>query len=271
MSYNRIMSTINLYAREYDDNTQQEEAMSILSRGFPSDESIRIHHHPALEIDLFDGVEGEIWTPAGTRDLKEVQLAIFPPWCIHRFALKQCDGQVCVIQISLDRLKGWIDIQAIRSFFEVQKGCGTFAGYGEFPVDLPSGDSPLEAARYLFWAMRIMELKGCPNMIPDTLAWLGRVIRYTEDHLHEKIPLDSIAREAGRSRSSFSRAFRELSGQSYHSFLMSMRLERAKVLIERGATVTSAALDSGFSDASHLIKNYRSYYGDTPGNVRSGL
>jgi AraC-like DNA-binding protein len=101
-------------------------------------------------------------------------------------------------------------------------------------------------------------------------SWLREVVDYTEAHHHEAISLMQIAQVAGLSRSNFSRQFRERTGSTYHRFLVEVRVERAKQALLSGADVTAAAHEAGFSDASHLIRTFRSKTGMTPSTWRAG-
>lgn len=77
--------------------------------------------------------------------------------------------------------------------------------------------------------------------------------------------LDDLARIAGASKYQLLRAFRKRYGLPPHAWLLSLRAERARSLIQAGASLATAAAQSGFADQSHMTRTFRRYYGYTPG------
>ena len=55
---------------------------------------------------------------------------------------------------------------------------------------------------------------------------------------------------------------------SPHAYLVRLRLEHAGELIRRGRPLVDAALETGFSDQSHLTRLFKTHYGVTPGEFR---
>jgi AraC-like DNA-binding protein len=77
--------------------------------------------------------------------------------------------------------------------------------------------------------------------------------------------LGELARATGLSRYQVVRRFRARYGLPPHAWLLSRRAERARQLIRDGVTLTTAALDSGFADQSHMTRTFARFYGYTPG------
>lgn len=99
---------------------------------------------------------------------------------------------------------------------------------------------------------------------------LRRVCTLIADRLGEELPLDLLAREAGLSERSLSRAFNRRFGMSVHQFILSQRIMKAKELL--GSTdlpIAEVALETGFSSQSHLAAMFRKHIGVTPGAFRS--
>jgi len=98
---------------------------------------------------------------------------------------------------------------------------------------------------------------------------LHRVHRHVEQHLHESISLDALAREANLSVHHFARAFKQAVGLPPHRYLLARRVERAKGhLLESDRTVAEIALLVGFSDQSHFARHFGRSVGCTPGAFR---
>lgn len=65
------------------------------------------------------------------------------------------------------------------------------------------------------------------------------------------------------------RLFRKQKGMSPHAYLIQLRLEHARQMLEKGQSIVDAALSSGFSDQSHLTRKFKIRYGVTPGLYRT--
>ena len=61
------------------------------------------------------------------------------------------------------------------------------------------------------------------------------------------------------------RVFRASVGLPPHAFLTRVRILHAQALIRAGVSLTRVALDTGFSDQSHLIRHFKRALGVTPG------
>jgi AraC family transcriptional regulator len=66
----------------------------------------------------------------------------------------------------------------------------------------------------------------------------------------------------------FSRAFKETIGRAPHRYLLTMRLEKARRLLEkRDVSLSDVAQRTGFSDQAHLTRLFKREFGTTPGSV----
>lgn len=97
---------------------------------------------------------------------------------------------------------------------------------------------------------------------------LGRVLEFLEAHLDEDVSIESLANLAGLSAAHFSTLFRASTGEPPHRYHTRLRVERARLLIERGASAADAALAVGFYDQSHLARHMRRLFGINPKSKR---
>jgi AraC family transcriptional regulator len=98
---------------------------------------------------------------------------------------------------------------------------------------------------------------------------MRRVRDLIEDRLADDLSLEAIAGEVGVSSRSLSRACLRQWGTTVHQYVLSRRVERAKnLLLSTDLTVTSIALDTGFSSQSHLATAFRRVTGLTPKSYR---
>lgn len=96
-----------------------------------------------------------------------------------------------------------------------------------------------------------------------------RAVEYIQANLSEKIDLRSISKAAGLSPFYFSRVFRAAHGSTVHRFVLERRLDFAwRLLRDSDISVSSIALETGFSSQSHLTTSFRQRYGVTPAAFR---
>ncbi len=119
--------------------------------------------------------------------------------------------------------------------------------------------------------VRLVGVRSAPREPPAgrlSRAARRRVLELIDTKLDAKLTVETLAREVGLSVAHFSRAFNETMGRAPHQFLLAMRLERARRLLETpGITLATVARHTGFSDQSHLSRLFKREYGITPGAV----
>ncbi len=92
------------------------------------------------------------------------------------------------------------------------------------------------------------------------------------DARNESVPLASLAQEAGLSPSYFCRAFKQSTGMSPHQWFRERRLERArKLLTDEQRSLTSIAIDLGFTSLSHFSAAFKQAMGVSPTFYRRSL
>ena len=88
--------------------------------------------------------------------------------------------------------------------------------------------------------------------------------RFIHDSLTQVISLDDLERASGRDRWSLSRDFRALYGTSPYRYITQRRLDAVRSKLLAGASLTDAALDSGFFDQSHMTRHHTHTFGISP-------
>jgi AraC-like DNA-binding protein len=96
-------------------------------------------------------------------------------------------------------------------------------------------------------------------------AAVRRAREYLAQNLASNVRLAELAAVAGVDAFRLLRAFRKVHGVPPHRYQLGLRIERAKHLMrERRATLAAIALDTGFSDQSHLTRHFKRSVGVTP-------
>lgn len=95
------------------------------------------------------------------------------------------------------------------------------------------------------------------------------VLDYIEAHLAEDLSLETLARLANVSASHFSALFRQSLGMAPHQYVLSRRVQRARLLLlHSDRSIIQIADGVGFYDQSHLTRHMRRVLGVTPAAVR---
>jgi AraC-like DNA-binding protein len=99
-------------------------------------------------------------------------------------------------------------------------------------------------------------------------------IKQIKDFLQENytrnINLDELATLTGLHRAYLIRAFRRATGIPPYTYLLQVRVERAKELLRIGRPAAQAAVEVGFADQSHLHRHFKTITSLTPGEYAKG-
>lgn len=92
---------------------------------------------------------------------------------------------------------------------------------------------------------------------------------YLEAHLAESVSLARLGEVTQMNWDYLRRVFRRHVGVSPHRYQVLLRLEQAKRLVWQGVPLGHAALAVGFADQAHLTRAFRSYFGVSPGRLKT--
>lgn len=93
-----------------------------------------------------------------------------------------------------------------------------------------------------------------------------------EAGLKDKLVLTTLAAEVGLSVSRFGYLFRKHTGVSPGTYLQALRMERARLLVERTSlTVREVMTEVGMTDPSHFARDFRKAHGFSPRTFRVQL
>jgi AraC-like DNA-binding protein len=77
-----------------------------------------------------------------------------------------------------------------------------------------------------------------------------------------------MIQNAFMSKYHFIRLFKTTFGLSPYQYIVSKRLESARIKLQEGNSVVQTAYDAGYPDASSFSKAFKSAYGVTPSSIR---
>jgi AraC-like DNA-binding protein len=97
---------------------------------------------------------------------------------------------------------------------------------------------------------------------------VARALRHIELHFERPIGLARLARVAGCSTSTLTRAFRRDLGQTPREYLIGIRLARAACAMASGDKVESVMLAAGFRSKRNFYRLFKAQFGQTPADFR---
>ena len=104
--------------------------------------------------------------------------------------------------------------------------------------------------------------------------WTARVLRvldFITEHLADDLPLTRLARVGAFSPFHFHRVFQAQTGETVRAFVARKRVERAMLLLGRGASprrLTDLELELGFSSSAEFSRAFRGHTGLPPSKFR---
>jgi len=134
---------------------------------------------------------------------------------------------------------------------------------------LQSLDRPLDALEQqdalfdLAQALHVVSGASARRQRFDYVA-AERAREFMHSALDQPVTLDQLAEHSGRDRWSLSRDFRLLFGTSPYRYLTMRRLDLVRALLMQGESLSNAALIAGFSDQSHMTRQFGKAYGLSP-------
>jgi AraC-like DNA-binding protein len=109
-------------------------------------------------------------------------------------------------------------------------------------------------------------------MTPEEMADLVQLRRardFMDRNFAEPLDVPAIASKACMSSAHFSRKFRAAYGETPYAYLMTRRMERAKVLLRNRRSVTDTCVAVGCTSLGSFSSRFTEIVGETPSQYRA--
>ncbi len=101
-------------------------------------------------------------------------------------------------------------------------------------------------------------------------AFMKKLIKVVEENIsNEKYSIEDLSRDVGMSQSQLHRKLKALVNQTTNHFVRSIKMHRAKELLERDAgTIAEVAYMVGYDDPGYFTKSFKAFFGILPSEVK---
>jgi len=117
---------------------------------------------------------------------------------------------------------------------------------------------------FLYELSYMSDLKQNCAVLSSKKPYIAEVIQYISSHFDTQITLDSLADTFFVSRAKLVSDFKKSTGMTVGTYLTLIRMNKAKMLLEDGLSVTQVSHRCGYSAESHFINIFREHFGITP-------
>jgi AraC-like DNA-binding protein len=107
-----------------------------------------------------------------------------------------------------------------------------------------------------------------PEPASEIIRQIEQAIRWLTLQYSQQISIEHMAQTLGYHRTHLSKMFKQHTGMSPMYFLLQIRMERAKLLLQEPLTVEQVAASVGFTDALYFSKQFKKWSGQSPTEYR---
>jgi AraC-like DNA-binding protein len=118
---------------------------------------------------------------------------------------------------------------------------------------------------------RIMRSKSNDEALSAIQRQVEQAIRWLTLQYSQQISIEQMAQTLGYHRTHLSKMFKQHTGMSPMSFLLKIRMERARLLLTENLTIEQIASSVGFLDPLYFSKQFKKWYGSAPTEYRAIL
>ena len=234
----------------------------------------RLHWHENLEFLCCISGKGEVITEANRLPFEMgdvISINTNSPHSFSAFAGGNLDYYCIIVDTGFCRENG-INIEQLqfspRTVDETARSLYTDA----FEACEASGDFHGLAARtkvldfLLYMCQNHLEKKE-NAVVLSSMEEIKKVVSFVRNNYYETISLEDAAGIAGFSVYYFSREFKKVTGQTFVTFLNTVRCEKAARMLREGASVTRTCYACGFKELSYFSRTFSRIIGMAPSRI----
>jgi len=197
---------------------------------------------------------------------------VTPAGARHWNSFFPAETEVIVIEVQPERPRLAEGYQTLLSRPATlhQRGLSSLAARLAAELNAPDAHSPLLSEGLALELIATVARAAAAEGGSQAPRWLERARECLHDELSRSWTLEALAQLAGVEPSRLVRAFRRHFRSTPADYLRHLRVEEARRLLsDTERPVADIALETGFTDQSHLTRVFRRALGDTPAAFRS--
>lgn len=160
--------------------------------------------------------------------------------------------------------------EGFRASGDIIRLINTFAM--EYTAGTPNAEITLDAqaALLVHWIIRSLLGGSGYSRTLSANCLVARVQHYMELHFHEEIKVGRLAKLEHMSDSGFTRLFRKETGVTPIRYLLTLRIEKSKELLQRNEMpITEVGTACGFGSSTHFAAAFKRLTGVSPSRYRA--
>ncbi len=255
---------------------EKDAPYSLRIKDFQEENIVPLHYAKTMEVLVCDNLKGQVIIDNNHYTLGGRQIFVIPPYTVHSNAIEICDGTQYVFKVSFSALEHYVNIRHIlaisgKPLEQFSYVCPEYGTVKDLIDDLIRLDGDLCSC--LPVVMQLFSVLA-RHLSPDretsrdnsrlNADSLQELINWTQQNYMKKISLDEVARRMGYSKYYFCSRFKELTGITYLSYLNSVRVSNACLLLQDGQPVQKVCTDCGFENVSYFIQVFKRIQHVTP-------
>ena len=204
-------------------------------------------------------------------------LVFFGEQAVHQYLIEEDSVQVCIFQLHpLVLLNGTGGILPLRTHItrkEILAISGLWERLNSLMLLIEQEGRAAKAAenpylQSLLIALYSLLCRHFAGELPadrrEQKSDFYRVVEYVNTHFEERITVNSVADHFHFSRGKLSQIFKKYAGIGVNDYTNTLRIKKANGMLANGATVTQAALSSGFDSIRTFNNVYKKVTGVSP-------
>lgn len=222
------------------------------------DAYVNPHKHNCWELVYYKSSAGKTVIDGLEFGFCENTFALLPPRCVHDEAHTQ-NGRLSYIGFEAPGLKLSAGVYRDDPYQNIRHTVSRILAEGKAVLADSNELLPLLIRELTVYLNRLQD----PN--PIHADGLGYAKCFLDENYNLKIDLVDLAKSCGYSFDSFRYSFKKVYGLSPKSYLIELRLQKARALLENNdQSCTQIAYACGFSDSAQFSTMFRSRYGLSP-------
>jgi len=242
----------------------------------PDSKPDMMHWHNFFEMEMILSGSGTSVCNHKTYELKRGMLSYLTPTDIHQYIFTS-DTNILRIHFTLES----IDPEILEGFFNLKDNviyltedqiertvsiCNLIKNN-----NIPGKTGKMYSSQLLqtlFFSLKD-EFKPISNTYKDSPLPIQKALIYIHSHFKENPQLEDIARSLYLTKNYLCALFKKNMGESYTSYLKKLKLNYAADLLRHSdLSITQIALDSGYATQAHFNRDFKSFFGMSPRDIR---